>query len=191
MVCSRQQVVSPKARSPSALQPVRRAEEPPPSHWAWIRLPLKLGLWPLWAQACRAQPLGLNGAPSRLSNSSILDSSIFLQVSGVESGIRTLSHMCREGLGVCRQADSQGALKSAAHRGWRSHLSHDWTVERHRVTNQRPQPEPGRLQSPRFRAQAHGPGKDAAVGGRAEGGGFTWTMQPAQVVIPWSGSGHQ
>ena len=166
---------------------MRRAEEPPPSRWAWIRLPLKLGLWPLWAQACSAQPLGLNGAPSRLSDSSTLDSSVFLQVSGVESGIRTLksgfrtlSHVCREGLGACRQADSQGALKSAAHRGWRSHLSHDWTVERHRVTNQRPQPGPGRLQSPRFRAQAHAPGKDAAVGGRAEGGGFTWTTQPAQ-----------
>lgn len=43
-VCSRQQVVSPKASPPSALQLVRRAEEPPPSCWAWLRLLLKLGL---------------------------------------------------------------------------------------------------------------------------------------------------
>lgn len=181
-----------RPRSPSALQLVRRAEEPPPSCWAWIRLPLKLGLWPLWAQAWRAQRLGLNGAPSRLSDSSTLDSSVSLQVLGVESGIRTVSRVCRKGLGACRHADSQGALKSAARRGWRSHLPHDWTVERHRVTNQRSQPEPGRLQSPRFRAQAQGPGKEAAVGGRAKGGGFTWMTQPSSwaVLRPRSPGGH-
>ena len=32
--------------------------------------------------------------------------------------------VCAEDSGACRQADSQGALKNAAHRGWWSHLSH-------------------------------------------------------------------
>ena len=54
------------------------------------------------------------------------------------------------------------------------------------------QPEPGGLQSPRFRAQAHGPGKDAAMGGWAEGGGFPWMMQPSSGAVLWprSPGGH-